>query len=250
MNGSLSFHRISKRFGQRRLLDVEALRLTAGQLLHLSGRNGTGKTTLLKIMAGLQRPDEAYVEIGSVRHAWHRVTDRLRREVVYLHQRPCMFDGSVTANLTYGLRVKGINGDERRERLEHALAWAELTHLAGRNARTLSGGEQQRVALARAWVLRPRILLLDEPTANMDIESREQTLFLLKRLVLEQICVVVTSHDTQAFGTLADQQLRLDNGQVHIVPAPERRTALTAASLSGVNESQAALDGQAWGTRQ
>lgn len=219
MNAALRLTDIHKHFGERRILDDVAIALESGQCHVLSGRNGAGKTTLMKILAGLERPDSTQVKLDGVARPWRQLRHTLRRDVVYLHQYAYMFDASVEDNVGYGLRAARLPAGERRARVAEALERVDLTHLAGANARTLSGGERQRVALARAWVLRPRVMLLDEPTANMDRESREQTWFLLRRLRGDQLCVVVATHDTQAIATLPDVHLHLEEGKLRRQPA-------------------------------
>ncbi len=214
MKPVLSLTGIHKRFGARCILDNVDVHLVPGQCQVLTGRNGAGKTTLLKIIAGLERPESAQVAIDGNERGWRRARRALRRDVVYLHQYAYMFDASVEYNVGYGLRAGRLPASERRARVAEALERIDLLHLAGANARTLSGGERQRVALARAWALQPRVMLLDEPTANMDRESREQTWFLLRRLKSDELCVVVATHDGHAIATLPDIELHLNNGNL------------------------------------
>lgn len=120
-----------------------------------------------------------------------------------------MFDRSVADNIAYGLRNKGLAPERIKQEVRQALAWAGLRHLAQRNAQELSGGEKQRVALTRARVLAPRLLLLDEPIANMDLESREQTLDLIRRLKHDGISAIVTSHEPYISEVIGDEHLHL-----------------------------------------
>jgi molybdenum cofactor guanylyltransferase len=120
-----------------------------------------------------------------------------------------MFDRSVADNIAYGLRNKGLPAEQIRGKVEQALDWAGILHLAGRNARRLSGGEKQRVALTRARILAPRLLLLDEPMANMDLESREQTLGLIGRLKSDGIGAIVTSHEPYISEVIGDEHVHL-----------------------------------------
>ncbi len=214
MSPSLSFFDIHKHHGERTILAVKVLHLRPGEIIHLSGRNGAGKTTLLKIIAGLQAPDRALIGEGNARITWQRAVTRLRRQVVYLHQRPFMFDASVADNLGYGLRATGVARHAIGARVREALDKAGLACMAQRRARTLSGGEQQRLALARAWVLRPRVLLLDEPTANMDAQSRQQTWELLGSILNDELSMVVTSHEASGPGVRGCQRLHLDQGRL------------------------------------
>ncbi|ROR32321.1 energy-coupling factor ABC transporter ATP-binding protein [Inmirania thermothiophila] len=217
----------------RLLLDIERLQLERGACLYLSGANGAGKTTLLRILAGLLPPDEGLLLADGASLRWPRAAARLRRDVVYCHQAPYLFRGTVADNVAYGLRRQGVPAPEVAARVAEALAWAGIAHLAGRDARRLSGGEQQRVALTRARVLAPRYLLLDEPTANLDGEAREQTYFLLRRLRLEGIGLVVTSHEPRAVSRLADRHLLLEGGRLRELPLQGPRSGPGLARPGG-----------------
>lgn len=221
----LTFYGLEKsRADGRRLLDIARLGIPAGSCLLLTGENGAGKTTLLKIIAGLEAPDTAEVEYRGKRLPWHAAQRFYRHDVIYLHQQPYLFDSSVADNIAYGLKRASIAKAEIVRRVEQALEWAGLGALAARNARKLSGGEQQRVALTRAWVLSPRVLLLDEPLASMDHESRERSYFLIQRLKTEGIGVVIASHEFERLAAVADVHLRLDAGTLRAdtLRAPKR----------------------------
>ncbi|MGA7801664.1 MAG: ABC transporter ATP-binding protein [Gammaproteobacteria bacterium] len=242
---TLRVHQLLKHFGARPVLDIPQLTLEAGRCLLLSGRNGAGKSTLLRILAGLEAPDDhAVVDIGGQCRPWHRARRALRRNVVYLHQHAYMFDASVEDNAAYGLRMAWAPARQRRARVQDALRLVDLSHLAGTHARTLSGGERQRLALARAWVLRPRLLLLDEPTASMDREARDQTAALLARLKSDNLCMVITTHEPHTLATLPDSHLHLADGRLHAAPLPERPSlrpvgAATPAAAEGVGRQPA-----------
>ena len=214
MTALLRLFDIHKRYGDKAVLACDELTLNAGEIVHLTGRNGAGKTTLLKIVAGLEPPDRAVVYEHGRRAPWHRAARRLRRQVVYLHQRPFMFDASVAENLAYGLRAAGVARLQMRARVREALHRVDLNDMAHRNARTLSGGEQQRLALARAWVLAPRVLLLDEPTANMDLEFREQTWALLRSMREGELCMVITNHEAHGPSLEDCRKLHLEHGRL------------------------------------
>ncbi|MDH5486647.1 MAG: energy-coupling factor ABC transporter ATP-binding protein [Gammaproteobacteria bacterium] len=198
----------------RRLLEIDELSIHAGRCLLLTGANGIGKTTLLKILSGLEPPDHALVDCDGTHLLWSVARRRFRREVIYLHQEAYLFDRSVTDNVTYGLRGLGLSRAQVAERVQRSLEWAGLSHLAARNARELSGGEQQRVALTRALVLTPQVLLLDEPFSGLDEESRSRTGFLIQRLKSERVGVVVTSHELLPMSGIADEHLELHAGRL------------------------------------
>ncbi|HEY6233879.1 MAG TPA: ABC transporter ATP-binding protein, partial [Candidatus Elarobacter sp.] len=201
----------------KRLLDIAELAIPTGACILLSGRNGAGKTTLLKIIAGLDPPERASVEYDGAAAPWHEARRRYRRAVIYLHQQPYLFDCSVAANVGYGLRGTALDRAGIAARVEQALATSDLSDLATRNARELSGGERQRVALARALVLAPRLLLLDEPLANLDEEARMRTCALIAELKARRIAVVMTSHERLSLAALTDYHYELDDGRIALL---------------------------------
>jgi tungstate transport system ATP-binding protein len=125
-----------------------------------------------------------------------------------------MFDTSIQANIGYGLVARGFTKDEIRARVDEAMRWAGLTEVRDLSPRTLSGGEKQRVALARAKVVEPKLLLLDEPTANLDTAAREQVMQLLPRLTSMGTSVVVACHDRELIRLSDAQQLDLREGRL------------------------------------
>ncbi len=238
MNGPvIRLQGVKMRMGGEPLLDVACFELPAGSCTILSGRNGAGKTTLLKIAAGLQRPDAARVQTENGSFDWRSARPTLRKHSIYMHQHAYMFDLSVGDNVAYGLRKAGVPAAERKDRAHTALEWAGLAHLVARNARHLSGGERQRLALARARVLSPAVLLLDEPTTNMDQQARQQSFFLIRRMVSEGTGVVIASHDRQIVSQLGDRHLHLADGglrEADTAPKPvPARAAGTIAKSAG-----------------
>ena len=210
----LVFRGIEKTFSEKNILRNVDISLYPGKCILLSGNNGSGKTTLLKIIAGLETPSRAEIELSGKTHSWKSTIRRIRREIIYLHQQPYLLSGTVESNVSYGLRFTHLNRKQLRESLKDALEWAGLADVAKHQAKTLSGGVQQRVAFTRAWILKPKVLLLDEPMANMDIESREQACDLLKRMKSEGMSIVITSHDTNIFDGLIDSHFSLSDGKL------------------------------------
>ena len=210
----LVFRGIEKTFAETNILRNVDISLYPGKCILLSGNNGSGKTTLLKIIAGLETPSRAEIELSGKSHSWKSTIRSIRREIIYLHQQPYLLSGTVESNVSYGLRFTHLNRKQLRESLKEALEWAGLADVAKHQAKTLSGGVQQRVAFTRAWILKPKVLLLDEPMANMDIESREQACDLLKRMKSEGMSIVITSHDTNIIDGLIDSQFSLSGGKL------------------------------------
>lgn len=214
----IEFIGISKSINARHLFQHLQLKLNPGECVVLSGDNGEGKTTLLRIMSGLLHPDDGNCQYNGVQHSWQYARSWLLKNVVYLHQDPYLFDVSVEANITYGLRRHGIRRKTARAMVTDALQRAGLTHLQQRSGKQLSGGERQRVALLRAWVLSPRLLLLDEPVASMDEHARQTTLFLVRRLLQDGVSLLITAHEPRLFAPLADRHIKLENGQLSDAP--------------------------------
>jgi len=210
----LTVHTLRKAYGERLLFDVERLDIEAGGAYVLTGANGTGKSTLLRMLGGLERCDSCTVELDGRRLPLYPYPALLRRAVVYVHQHPIMFSTSVGHNIAYGLLARGVNGHDARPLVEEAMAWAGVAHLRHSDPVRLSGGEKQRVALARARLLKPRLLLLDEPTANLDGQAREQVIALIPTLVEQGRSVVMACHDRDLIGLPGVRRLKLRDGRL------------------------------------
>lgn len=205
---ALTFCHLSKRYGQRCLFSQLDLELRPSECLLLTGKNGAGKTTLMRILAGLDKPDTGEIHVGTKRYTWRAYRKQLQQQVLYLHQQPYLFAGSVGANLAYAL-PRNLTKREQTQQVEMMAQWAGLHTLLRNPAKSLSGGEAQRLAMARALLRRPAALLLDEPTANMDQAARLLTLEMLTDLKRQGLMLLVSSHDPEWFKGVADQQLQL-----------------------------------------
>ena len=208
----IEFSHISQSFGERNILRDVSLCLPDSGVVLLSGKNGSGKSTLLRIMSGLLKPDEGEVQVGNRRKTIRRAGSLLLEKVMYMHQVPYLFAGSVRQNLGYALRDEPENADQR---IEQALEWTGLGHLAGEDAKTLSGGERQRVALARALLRRPHVLLLDEPTAHLDAVGNAQISSLLMDLRAYTNTMLITSHEPGFLERIDGTSYRLEDGLLH-----------------------------------
>ncbi len=233
----IRYRDIHKFFHRRHLLDGPSLTLEGGAALLLSGENGSGKTTLLKILAGLEKPAHCMVDFGGGDGdvPWSKCRKQLQQQVMYLHQQPYLFDGDVTRNLALAL-PRTMPKSQRSRKIRRALEWAQLDSIADARAKTLSGGEKQRVSLARAWLRQSRVLLLDEPIANMDREARARTVALLKRLKNARAALVIASHNHEVFNELIDRRVVLDRGklsQSRTPPLPDNVTPLAKEGGAG-----------------
>ena len=205
---------VSKAYGSKKLLDIGALELGAGDLIVLSGDNGSGKSTLLKIIAGLEKADSLGLRCEGLEADASRYPRELRRFIVYVHQHPYLFQSSIADNIRYGLKLRDAPAEDRERRTEEAIAWAGVAHLRGVPPARLSGGEKQRVALARAQVLDPRVLLVDEPTANLDAQARTQVIELLQRTATGDNCVLVACHDRELLELPGAKRWHLEGGRL------------------------------------
>jgi tungstate transport system ATP-binding protein len=217
MSALVSIARMAKSYAGKALLDIGSLELAAGDLIVLSGDNGSGKSTLLKIMAGLETADALEMRCDGLEASTSRYPRELRRLIVYVHQHPYLFHTSIADNIRYGLKLRRVDADDRERRVEEAIGWAGVSHLRAVPPVRLSGGEKQRVALARAKVLDPRVLLVDEPTANLDTQARAQVIELLQRTATGDNCVVVACHDRELLELPGAKRWHLEGGKV--VPA-------------------------------
>jgi molybdate transport system ATP-binding protein len=190
-----------------------------GEVTVLVGESGAGKTSILRLLAGLSRPggghiildDEVYADVakGVWQPAW-------KRDVGYVAQDFALFPHlTVSNNVSFGLRALGVPSGERRARVEDSLRRAGVAELGGRLPAQLSGGQQQRVALARALVLRPRLLLLDEPLSALDIQTRRQLRGELRALLRELPCVTVyVTHSPLEALVFGDRIVVVDDGKI------------------------------------
>jgi tungstate transport system ATP-binding protein len=207
---------VRKNFGVRRLFAIDRLAIEEGRTYVLTGPNGSGKTTLLRILAGLDSAEQGEFRFRGepVDGAAHR--ERLRQAIVYVHQQPYLFHTSLRHNLEYGLKCRGLPPGERSRRVEDAIVWAGLSTQRRTPPSELSGGEKQRAALARVRALRPDLMLLDEPTSNLDREGRAQTLALLAQLREERRTVIVACHDREVIALGGTAHLRLEDGRIEV----------------------------------
>ena len=156
---------VVKVYGQREVLHIEELEVYRGEILGIVGPNGAGKSTLLRLLNFLEPPTSGKIVFDGY-PVDGTVSLGIRRQVTTVFQRPILLNATIQQNVAYGLRIRGER--EIESKVKEALARVGLIEFAKTPVRTLSGGEAQRVALARAMVIEPEVLLLDEPTANLD----------------------------------------------------------------------------------
>jgi tungstate transport system ATP-binding protein len=206
---------VSAEQGGVQALTVPALEVAQGQTLAVVGPNGSGKTTLLLCLAGLLEATG-----GRLIYRGRGVSDgsgraNLRRSVTMVFQEPLLFNSTVSANIGYGLRLRGMEKLERRSRVEEAASLFGITHLLDRSARKLSGGEQQRVSLARAFAVRPDLILMDEPFSALDAPTRQPLLDDLGRILHEtNTTAIFSTHDLSDAIHLATHIAVLNGGRL------------------------------------
>lgn len=204
---------LAKRFGDgRSLLAIASLDIAEGACWVVTGDNGAGKSTLLRAVAGLEPASAEAASFDGRPLDLAHFPDEVRRDIVYVHQHPYLFERSVAANLAYGLARRRITGPVQAQRVDAAIAWAGLDRVRDVPPARLSGGEKQRVALARAWAVAPRLLLLDEPTANLDATARAQVMALLGEIAVAGRTVVVACHDRELIDLPHAEQWHLAGG--------------------------------------
>jgi tungstate transport system ATP-binding protein len=204
------------------VLHVPALAVARGEVLAVIGPNGAGKSSLLRIIGALESPAAGTVcFLGEPVVAGAALA--VRRRMASVFQEPLLADTSVFDNVAMGLRFRGVSRDQIEPRVTRWLARFSIAELAGRRARTLSGGEAQRVALARALVVEPELLLLDEPFSALDQPTREALIGDLGRILREErITTVFVTHDHEEAMVLADRVGVLIDGSLIQLDATTR----------------------------
>jgi ABC-type Fe3+/spermidine/putrescine transport system ATPase subunit len=209
--------------GGREVLRVDSLDVKPGEHVCVLGPNGAGKTTLLRLLAAVDSPHSGEVTVDGVSTSRGGVA--LRRRLAYATQRPGLLSTSVRRNVELPLRWRKVPRKHRGDLAMAALERLRIADLADRPAGTLSGGEQQRVSLARALAIDPAVLLLDEPAAGLDAESRSAFFADLEHALAGRTTTVVqVSHRAEEASRLADRVVVLVDGCVRQVGTPELLT--------------------------
>ena len=235
---AISLRGLSKHFGDVRAVDGVDLDIADGEFFSMLGPSGSGKTTVLRLIAGFER-----VTAGTVTLDSEDVTNRapFDRDVNTVFQDYALFPHmSVLDNVAYGLRVRGTGKSERRDKAEEALATVQLGGYGSRRPGQLSGGQRQRVALARSIIVRPKVLLLDEPLGALDLKLREQMQVELKELQRNLgITFVFVTHDQEEALTLSDRIAVFSEGKIVQLGTPreiyEQPSSSYVASFVGTS---------------
>jgi ABC-type Fe3+/spermidine/putrescine transport system ATPase subunit len=247
----LELDQVNKRFGPAVTADRLSLAVERGEFFTLLGPSGSGKSTVLRMIAGLERPDSGRIVIEGEDMTG---VPPWRRNLGMVFQNYAVFPHmSVTGNVGYGLRVRRTPAADASERVAAMLRMVGLEGMGTKNVTLLSGGEQQRVALARALILRPALLLLDEPLSALDEKIRREMQTELKRIHRETgTTFVYVTHDQEEALTMSDRIAILNRGTCVQCDAPERlyrrpKTRFVARFFRGCNVLDADLIGTADG---
>ena len=204
------------RAGRQTLLSAVDFRLGADGCTAVLGPNGAGKTLLLRLCHGLLQPSAGAVRWGGLEPA------RARARQAMVFQLPALLNRSVRANVDYALKLRRVPRAERCAPVDEALARCGLAAIAERNALLLSGGERQKLALARAWATRPRVMLMDEPTSELDPLATREIEDMIRLIAAQGVRVILTTHDMAQARALADDVLFLERGRLAAhLPAAE-----------------------------
>jgi|RhiMetdeSRZDD1v2_1073273.scaffolds.fasta_scaffold10116_2 spermidine/putrescine ABC transporter ATP-binding subunit len=236
---ALELAQLVKRFGSITAVDRIDLAVPSGELVALLGPSGCGKTTTLRIVAGFERPDSGRVRIQGVDVT---AAPPYRRDTGMVFQHYALFPHmTVRENVGFGLRMRGVDRSEVETRVQEALALVSLSGLEARYPRQLSGGQQQRVALARALVIRPQLLLLDEPLSSLDAKLRQEMRLEVRAIQRRVgITALFVTHDQEEALSLADRVAVINQGRVEQVGTPvevyeQPRTAFVAGFIGQSN---------------
>jgi ABC-type methionine transport system ATPase subunit len=202
-----------KCYGKSGILKGIDLDVDKRRILGVIGSTGSGKTTLLRLIDLLESPTQGKIIFDGVEISSKSEREQLkaRRRIAMVFQKPTMFNASVYNNIQYGLKVRGLKDNER---IMSALEAVGLKGYERRLATTLSGGEMQRLAFARAMVIKPDVMLLDEPTANLDPRSAAIIEALIEHLVDQGVTIIMATHNMAQCRKLADSVLVLKEGRV------------------------------------
>lgn len=235
MSDLYHLHDVTHRYRGRTILTIPSLNIHQGETFALIGASGAGKSTLLRLLAMLELPTtgEVNIHLGGMWYAGHHLPLAQRRKIGMVFQSPIMLTRSVLENLAYGLRIR--RQKIVKARLMEMLEALQLAHVANAPAHTLSGGEQKRLALGRVMILETEVILLDEPTANLDPANIALIEGMLDK---HQRTIIIITHNFFQARRLADRVGFLHNGELLEVEQADRffnhpQHPLTRSFLSG-----------------
>ena len=205
---------LTKSYKDVRALDGVSLEIRKGEIFCIMGHSGAGKTTLLRIFALLEKPDSGEYYFDGTKVTWNGHGD-LRKNITMVFQTPVMFNTTVFKNVAYGLMIRGHSKTRIERKVREVLELVRLKGYENRKAKTLSGGEKQRVAIARAIVIEPKLLLMDEPTANLDPTNSAIIEDIIREIVREkETTMVFSTHNMFQAKRLAHRVAHMYGGKI------------------------------------
>ena len=201
---------LKKNYGEKQVLNIEKLIIPEGEITGVIGPNGCGKSTLLNIVSGLEEDFS-----GKIKYDGYPLNKEIIKKMTYVFQKPYLFKRNVYENIAYPLRLRKTQGKEEKKRILDIIRRLEIEDLTDKRADRLSGGETQKVALARALVFEPELLLLDEPTSNIDPESIK----IMEREILDfhrrtGATIWIVTHNMEQAERLCHSIINLEAGKV------------------------------------
>jgi len=213
----LQWERLTRTYGAKTVLDLGPGAIESGRITGIIGPNGAGKSTLLNIIAGLDAPDRGQIRYGSAgENGATRFYDEIPRErITLIFQQPYMLHTTVEKNIAYPLKLRKTPREEIKRRADELMKDLGLTPLAKQKARRLSGGEMQKTAFARALSFNPELLLLDEPTSNIDNATTADIEALLRRAKSGGgVTMIIVSHNLPQIRRLCDDVIFMNRGKI------------------------------------
>ncbi|HUW48006.1 MAG TPA: ABC transporter ATP-binding protein, partial [Patescibacteria group bacterium] len=240
MGNIAELRNVTKVYGNLTAVDDITLQVSEAEILALLGPNGSGKSTLLKMLAIILQPSTGDVYFQGVQVNESNI-EQMRMESTLVFQKTVLFTSSVYDNVAYGLKIRKLPERTIEEEVQKALELVRLEGFEKRQAKKLSGGEQQRVALARALVLKTKLLLLDEPTANLDPKNAsivEEAIGTVNRE--RKTTVIMATHNMLQAKNLPTRIALIENGRIGEVGKPQEifaRLSKTFASFAAVENT-------------
>jgi len=232
---------VSKRFADEKIIDGVSLEISEGEVVALLGPSGCGMTTLLRLIAGLETPDEGEISIAGKRvsSAARIIVSPPDRNVGFVFQDLALWPHlTVAGNLDFVLRSRGWKKHARLLRIEEVLRLVRIERLAQRYPSQLSGGEQQRTAIARALVARSQLLLLDEPLSNLDADLKVTLLQELSALQQElKVTTLYVTHDRAEAASLAHRIALMKRGRIDNIVTPETVRTNSESAINDLSQT-------------
>jgi len=241
MSTIYELNHVTQRYGNRDVLSIDSLDIHRGEILAIVGPSGAGKSTLLRLLAMLESSAQGQltVHLNNKNYTYHNISIEAKRQIAMVFQRPALLSRSVRANVSYGLKLRGEKGHQAQ--VNDMLQRLSMLELADAKPRTLSGGEMQRVSIARAMILQPQVLILDEPTSNLDPHNiRIIEHFLQEQHARHKTTIIIVTHNIFQAKRLAERTALIYDGHLIEVadtetffenPRDERTAAFTGGHL-------------------